>query len=45
MNPKHASVVIHEPGRAVRRLGESETLDGAPLLPGFSLPVREIFAL
>ena len=45
VDPKRASVAIHEPGCAVRRLGESDTLDGAPLLPGFSLPVREIFAL
>ena len=44
VDPKDASVTIHEPGRATRRLAESDTLDGAPLLPGFSLAVREIFA-
>ena len=45
VDPKDASVTIHEPGRAIRRLGESDTLDGAPLLPAFRFAVREIFAL
>ena len=45
VDPQDATVTIHQSGRATRRLAESDTLDGAPLLPGFSLPVREIFAL
>jgi Uma2 family endonuclease len=45
VDPKDATVTIHRPGRAARRLAESDRLDGAPLLPDFSLPVGEIFAL
>ena len=43
-DPSDASVTIHEHHEAPRRLGESDTLDGAPLLPGFRVPVAEIFA-
>ena len=39
VNPRDETVTIHEAGRAPRRLGASDTLDGAPLLPGFRLPV------
>ena len=45
VEPKYATVTIHRPGRAARRLSRSDTLNGAPLLPDFSLPVGEIFAL
>ena len=45
VDPSDASVTIHLPHRTPRRLAEPDTLDGAPLLPGFRLPVREIFAL
>ena len=45
VDTKDASVTIHERGRAARRLADSDMLDGGPLLPEFSLPVREIFAL
>lgn len=44
-DPRDASVTVHEPGRPVRRLGASDVLDGAPLLPGLRIPVGEIFAL
>jgi Uma2 family endonuclease len=37
-------VEVHEPGREVRVVAEGETLDGAPVLPDFRLPVAEIFA-
>ena len=43
-DPSDASVTIYLPHEAPRRLSESGTLDGAPLLPGFRLPVVEIFA-
>jgi Uma2 family endonuclease len=45
VDPSDASVTIHLPHRTPRRLAESDGLDGAPLLPGFRLPVQEIFAL
>ena len=35
----------HLPQRTPRRLAEGDTVDGAPLLPGFRLPVEEIFTL
>lgn len=44
VNPKDETVTIHESGHAPRRLGASDTLDGAPLLPGFRLPVADLFA-
>ena len=44
-DPRDASVAVHEPGRPARRLGPTDVLDGAPLLPGFQLPVGDIFAL
>ncbi len=44
VNPRDETVTIHEAGRAPRRLGASDTLDGAPLLPGFRLPVADLFA-
>ena len=44
VDPSDASVTIHLPHREPRRLAASDTLDGAPLLPGFRLPVAEIFA-
>ena len=42
---RDTSITIHEPGRTPRRLTEKNTLDGAPLLPGFRLPVADIFAV
>ena len=45
VDPSDASVTIHLPDRTPRRHAESDTLDGAPLLPGFRLPVEEISAL
>ena len=44
-DPRDASVTVHEPGRTARRRGKSDVLDGGPLLPGFRLPVADIFAL
>ena len=43
-DPSDASVTVHLPGQAARRLEAGDTLDGAPLLPGFRLPVAEVFA-
>ncbi len=45
VDPSDASVTIHLPRRKPRHLAEGDTLDGAPLLPAFRLPVEEIFAL
>jgi hypothetical protein len=36
-------VTTHLPGRDPVRLGLGETLDGGDYLPGFRLPVSEVF--
>ena len=44
VDPGSRSVTIDEPGAAPRRLVASEVLDGAPLFPGFRLPVADVLA-
>jgi len=44
VDPGRGSVVVHEPGATPRRLAASDVLDGAPLFPGFRLPVADVFA-
>jgi len=41
--PKTRAVVVHTPDGS-RTLHENDTLDGGDILPGFRLPVRDIFA-
>lgn len=36
-------VEVHEPGAQVRVLNAEDTLDGGDILPGFALPVKDIF--
>ena len=36
---------VHQTGVPVVTLTETDTLDGAPVLPGFTLPVRDVFEL
>jgi len=36
-------VNVYLPDRSTRALGLGDTLDGGAVLPGFSLPVTEIF--
>lgn len=43
VNPRRRSVSIHRRNRDVRILREGDEMDGEDLLPGFSLPVAEIF--
>ncbi len=43
LHPQWRSVSIHRPGRAIVILGEGDTLDGGDVLPGFSIPVQDIF--
>ena len=44
--PKTKSVAVFESASAepTRTLTESDTLDGSPALPGFSIPVSDVFA-
>ncbi|HEX5137557.1 MAG TPA: Uma2 family endonuclease [Planctomycetota bacterium] len=43
VDPRRRTVTIHEPGSEPLRLGEADTLRGGDVLPGFELPVREVF--
>lgn len=42
--PEQQQVEVHKSGFAVQIIGLDGSLDGATVLPGFMLPVREIFA-
>ncbi|MBZ0302606.1 MAG: Uma2 family endonuclease [Anaerolineae bacterium] len=41
--PVSQRVEVYVPGQPVQLLGIDDTLDGGTILPGFQLPVREIF--
>jgi Uma2 family endonuclease len=43
VNPRRRSVSVHLPEGLVRVLIEDDTIDGGELLPGFALPVADIF--
>ena len=42
--PGTRTVHVHRPGQALRVLSVGDALDGEDVVPGFSLPVSEIFA-
>ena len=44
VHPDARVVDVHREGHPVAALGENDALDGLDALPGFSCPVREIFA-
>ena len=44
VDPKRRRVRVHRPEAPVVELGEDDMLDGGDVLPGWELPVREIFA-
>ncbi len=49
VDPKRQSIQVYQPNGAdnqatVTYLGIANTLDGAAVLPGFTLPLRELFA-
>ena len=41
--PDTRTIDVHQSGSPVVTLSEADILDGAPALPGFTLPVREVF--
>lgn len=43
VNPKQRTVAVHRPGVSVTILTERDILDGGDVLPGFRLPVADIF--
>lgn len=43
VDPRKKTATVHEPGAEPRVLGGADVLAGGAVLPGFELPVREIF--
>ena len=43
VEPRRRSVTRHAPGQPPVTLTEQDTLDGSPVLPGWQLPVRDLF--
>ena len=41
--PDTRTIDVHQPGAPTRTLTQDDTLDGGPVLPGFTLPVGEVF--
>lgn len=44
VSPEAQRVVVHSPENAPKIYNLTDTLDGGSVLPGFTLPVRDIFA-
>lgn len=44
VNPRRRSVNLYRPAADVRVLTENDTLDGGDVVPGWMLPVRDMFA-
>jgi Uma2 family endonuclease len=44
VNPRDQTVSVHRPGTAAEVLTTRDTLDGGDVVPGWTLPVRELFA-
>ena len=43
LNPRRPNVAVHRPGQPVRILTIDDVIDGEDVVPGWSLPVRELF--
>jgi Uma2 family endonuclease len=41
--PRHQRVYVYESATQIRRLTRADTLDGGTVLPGFALPLTELF--
>jgi Uma2 family endonuclease len=44
VDPDSKTVEIHSPNKPSSKLTANDTLDGGDVLPGFTMPVRDIFA-
>ncbi len=44
VDPEDQRVLVLEPGHDIRALSMDDTLDAEPVLPGFAVPVRDLFA-
>jgi Uma2 family endonuclease len=45
INPQQQTVTVYRPDHTAKIVGVTETLDGADVVPGFQLPVAEIFSI
>jgi Uma2 family endonuclease len=43
LNPRHRTVAVHRSPTEVRHLTINDTLDGEDVVPGWRIPVRELF--
>ena len=43
VNPRRRTVAVHRPGQPVRILSENDLLDGEDVVPGWTLPTRDLF--
>jgi Uma2 family endonuclease len=43
VNPRRKTVEVHRPGQPTRTLGVDDVLDGEDVVPGWTLPVRDLF--
>ena len=44
VNPRTEQVLVHAPGADVKVLGVDDTLGGGDVVPGWSLPIKELFS-
>ncbi|HYU18816.1 MAG TPA: Uma2 family endonuclease [Chloroflexota bacterium] len=44
VNPRRRAVAIHRPGQPVRILTGDDVLDGEDVIPGWTLPIRDLFS-
>ena len=44
IDPRRRTATVHRPGQEPQVLTETDTLDGGDVVPGWQMPVREIFA-
>lgn len=44
VEPRRRSITVYRSRKEIRLLGEDDTLEGYDVLPGFTLPVAEVFA-
>jgi Uma2 family endonuclease len=44
IDPDSTTITVFRPDAAPRTMGSGDTLDGGDVLPGFGVPVAEIFA-
>jgi Uma2 family endonuclease len=43
VNPRRRTVAVHRAGQPVRILTVEDVLDGEDVVPGWSLPIHELF--